>query len=185
MHFVNKAVVAPTAPTAAPAAPTAAAADVISLYTSSGTYTNVAVDTWGTSWSNGSQGPHLSDVALTGGTVKKYANLDFVGVEFFASANEIDATGMTTFHMSIWTPDATTFRVKLVDFGANTTPGGGDDTEAEVAVTSPAQGSWVEVEIPLSSFATLTHRDHLAQLIFSALPTGAATVFVDNVYFHK
>lgn len=180
------------APTAAAAAPTAAAADVISLYTSSGTYTNHAVDTWGTDWSNGGQGPHLTDVALTGGTVKKYASLDFVGIEF-TGANLVDASQMTHFHVSLWTPNATSFRVKLVDFGADGAYTGSDNTEAYVDLdssTTPAltQGGWLELDIPMSAFLANNagwNRAHLAQLIYAAQPTAAATVYVDNVYFHK
>ena len=43
---------------------------------------------------------------------------------------------MEHFNLDVWTPDATTFRVKLVDFGADAAFGGGDDTEHELAFES-------------------------------------------------
>ena len=176
----------PTAPTVVAATPSALAADVISLYTSSGTYTNVAVDTWRTSWSAAT----LSDytIAGTSSVVKKYSALDFVGIE--TAATVVDATAMNYVHVDFWTPDATTFRIKLVDFGADGAYGGGNDTVHEIAfdsTTTPAlvQGAWVSLDIPLSSFTGLASRSHLAQYIFSALPVAVPTVFIDNFYFHK
>jgi hypothetical protein len=174
---------APTAPTVKPAVPTAAPADVISLLSTA--YTNVPVDTWRTDWSAGT----LTDVTIDGDPMKEYSALDFVGVEF-TGANLIDASAMTHFHVDVWTPNATTFRVKLVDWGADGAFGGGDDTEAEVAfdaTTTPAltTGGWVSLDIPFTAMPTLTARAHLAQLIFSALPTAATTAYVDNLYFHR
>jgi len=183
----------PTAPTTAPPAPTVLLANVISLLSKA--YTNVAVDTWGTSWSNNSAGPNLTDVTIAGDPMKKYTGLQFVGIEFIgaAGANEIDATTMTHFHVDIWTPDLTDFRVKLVDFGADKAFAGGDDSEglftATSASTPPLTGTsqWVSLDIPLASFVPTPatwNRGHLAQLLF--ISGGApGTVFVDNVYFHK
>jgi hypothetical protein len=174
----------PTVPAAAPPAPTAPAADVISLLSTA--YTNVPVDTWRTSWSSAT----LADVTIGGDPVKRYTDLDFVGVEF-TGINTIDATAMTHFHVDVWTPDATTFRVKLVDAGADgdivTTADNSEHELAFTAASTPAllTGGWVSLDLPLAAFANLTARAHLAQLIFSALPTGAATVYVDNVYFYR
>jgi len=172
-----------TQPTTAPAAPTAAPADVISLLSKA--YTNVGVDTWRTSWSQAT----LADVTIGGDPMKEYTGLDVVGIET-TGANLIDATAMTHFHVDVWTPNATTLKVKLVDFGADGAFAGGDDTEHELvfnAGSTPAlaTGAWVSLDLPLSSFTGLTNRAHMAQLIFAGVPTGAATLYVDNVYFHK
>jgi len=180
---VNVGNVAPQAPTTAPPAPTLQAADVISLLSKA--YTNVAVDTWGTTWSNSGAGPNLTEVTIGGDPMKKYTSLLFVGVE--TTTTPIDATAMTHFHLDVWTPDATVLKVKLVDFGAGGAFGGGDDTEHELtfnAGSTPAlvPGTWLQLDLPLSSFAGLTTRAHMAQLILSS---STATVFVDNVYFHK
>jgi hypothetical protein len=143
----------------------------------SNAYTNVTVDTWRTGWSNAS----LEAVQVAGNDVKKYTNLVFVGVET-AGANMIDATTMTHLHLDVWTPDVTTFKVKLVDFGANAAWSGGDDVEHELTF-SPTASTWNSYNIPLSDFTNLTTRAHMAQYIFSGAPTGK--VFIDNMYFYN
>ncbi len=183
-------VITPVVPTTAPPRPTVDPSKVISLLSKA--YTNVPVDTWGTSWSNGNAGPNLTELTIGGDDVKKYTKLQYVGVEFFASGNAIDATSMTYLHLDIWTPDITDFHVKLVDFGANAVYGGGDDSEAEVAINSTSMpqltGSkqWVSLDIPMANFGGLASRKHLSQLIFvGATPWGQGTVYVDNIYFHN
>jgi hypothetical protein len=169
-----------TAPPDHPApTPTVPAADVISLF--SHAYSNVPVDTWSATWDNAD----VSDVTLSGNATKLYTNLVVAGIEF--GAHPIDATAMTSFHMDVWATSGTTFRVKLVDFGANGAFGGGDDSESELTfdgTTTPAlvTGTWVGIEVPLSEFASLASRAHLAQLILSG---DTRTVFVDNVYLHR
>jgi hypothetical protein len=169
-----------TEPLVAAPTPTVNAADVISLF--SDAYTDVAVDTWRTVWSNAT----LEDVEVAGNATKKYSSLGFVGVE--TVMNQIDISEMTHFHVDVWTPDAAAFRIKLVDFGANGTfdgPGAGDDTEHELEYGSPMLGEWISLDIPLADFAGLTSLNNFAQLIFSADPFGAPTLFIDNVYFHR
>ena len=170
------------APPAAPApTPTVPAANVISLY--SGAYTNVPVDTWNATWGQAT----LTDISIAGNATKLYTKLVFAGIDF--SSHPVDATTMTTFHMDVFIPSDSTFKVKLVDYGANGVYGGGDDTQCELTFRSasvPAgftNGAWSPLEIPLASFATtMTARAHVAQLIISG---NSSTVYVDNVYFHK
>lgn len=162
-------------PMVAAPTPTRPAANVISLF--SDAYTNVPVDTWKTDWSSA----FLEDVNIQGNPTKKYSLLDFVGIE--TVANPIDATDMTQFHIDVWSANFTFFAVKLVDFGADGAFGGGDDVEHQIDFTTPAQGEWVSLDIPLSDFTGLTTRAHIAQYILVGQPTGANTVFVDNVYF--
>ena len=50
---------------------------------------------------------------------------------------------------------------------------------------NPEKEKWVSLDIPLSDFTGLTARAHIAQLIYAAAPTGSATVYLDNVYFHN
>lgn len=173
----------PSAPVTAAPTPTYTAANAISLF--SNAYTNVAVDTWSASWDQAD----VTDLQVAGNATKKYTNLVFAGIEFTSAP--IDASQMTNFRMDIWTPDGTTspatFKVKLVDFGANGTFGGGDDVEHELAftaATTPAlrTGQWVTLDIPLSQFTGLTTKAHLAQLIISG---DLRTVFVDNVLLHR
>jgi hypothetical protein len=114
--------------------------------------------------------------------VKLYSNLDFVGIETVSS--QIDASGMTHFHVDYWTGNATVFRIKLVDFGADGGFQGGDDTEHQIEFNvTPNQ--WVSLDIPLADFTGLTTTENIAQYIFSAATAGEANVYIDNVYFHN
>jgi hypothetical protein len=89
---------------------------------------------------------------------------------------------MYKLHVDLWTPNSTTFKVKLVDFGANGTYAGGDDVEHELTL-SPTLDSWNSYTLLLSDFTGLTTKNHVAQLIFSSLPGGTSVAYIDNVYF--
>ena len=173
----------PSEPSEAAPTPSHHADSVISFF--SDAYTDVTVDTWSASWDQAD----VEDVQIAGNATKRYTNLVFAGIEF--TSNTVDATGMTHFRIDIWTPDPTAapavFKVKLVDFGADGSFAGGDDTEHEISLTASsdpalATAQWLSYDIPLSDFTALTTRGHLAQLIISGDPN---TVFVDNVYLRK
>ncbi len=165
-----------TEPMTAAPTPTRPAANVISLF--SDAYTDVPVDTWRTDWSSAA----LTDLEIQGNPTKRYSALDFVGIE--TVANQIDVTEMTHIHLDVWSADFTQFSVKLVDFGADGVFGGGDDSEHQIDLPNPAQGQWVGLDLPLADFTGLTNRTNMAQYILVGQPTGATTVFVDNVYFY-
>jgi len=171
------------APTEGPSAPTADAANVISMFSDS--YEDVAVDTWKTDWSNVGS---YDEVDLSGNMVKKYTDLGFVGIETVQT--QVNASEMTHINMDVWTSNATEFKIKLVDFGAtggysgDGGDGQGDDTEHEVT-TTPAQGEWVTLSIPLSDFTGLTAKSNIAQLIISGAPYQELDIYIDNVYFSK
>ena len=148
---------------------------VISLF--SNAYTNVPVDMWITDWSQA----ELEETDINGNDVKKYSNLTFVGV--ITEATQIDATNMTHFRTDIFSLDTDTFKVKLVDFGADGAWQGGDDVEHEVVVENIPKGEWVTIDLALEDFTGLTTRAHISQLIYTAEPAGA-TVLVDNVFFY-
>ena len=165
------------APTVAAPTPTRTSNGVISLF--SNAYTNVPVDTWLTGWSPGAT--VLTDTLIAGNSTKRYTNVSFLGVEF--TAPTVNATNMDFMHIDIWTPNASVFKLKLVDFGANGIyDGGGDDREHEVTYNNPIQGSWISYDIPFTSFTGLTTRGHLAQMILSG---SGSTLFIDNVYFYN
>ncbi|MFM7710450.1 MAG: hypothetical protein ACKO5C_05995, partial [Ferruginibacter sp.] len=166
-------VTSPPPASAAPTPPTRNAANVISLF--SNAYTNVSVDTWSAVWDQAD----VEDVTVSGNATKKYSNLLFAGVEFTSAT--VNANNMEKFHIDVWTPDATVFKVKLVDFGADGGYGGGDDVEHELGYT-PALSSWNSYDINLSDFTGLVTRGHLAQMIFVA---STSTVYIDNVYFWR
>lgn len=164
--------------------PTSAAPDpnvdpdkVISLF--SDVYTNVPVDTWRTDWSNAT----LEDISINDNNIKKYSDLNFVGIE--TVANQIDAAEMTHLHLDVWTANATEIKIKLVDFGADAAFDGGDDVEHEITIPNPAQQEWVALDIPLSDFTGLTTKANIAQLILVGSPSGQNTLYIDNVYFYN
>src|SRR5690606_10382544 len=153
-----------------------AADKVISLF--SDVYTNVAVDTWRTDWSAAT----LEDISINGNNVKKYSDLNFVGIETVGT--QIDASAMTHFHVDVWTANAAEIKIKLVDLGADGAFNGGDDVEHEITIASPAQQEWVSIDILLSDFTGLTTRANIAQLIFVGSPSGQNTLYIDNVFFY-
>ena len=167
----------PDAPVVAAPAPTENEEDVISLF--SNAYTNVTIDTWLTTWSSA----QLEDLQIEGNDTKRYYELDFAGAEMIN--NPIDASEMDYLHLDVWSPNATEFKVKLVDLG-------GDAVEGELAFDIN-QGEWVSLEIPLEDFADatmvtdennlLTVRNSIQQFIISGTPTGTLDVYVDNIYF--
>ena len=186
---LNTIAVTVTAPLAVPttlaATPTRLPADVIAMFNSSGTYTNVPVNTWNSDWS-----PQiLSNYVIDTKTVMKYTNLDYVGIEFYNPGPAIDATGFTTLHIDVWTPNGAKFSVQLVN---NV---GGGQTVGQVnldGTTTPAisTGSWVGLDIPLSSFtaAGLGGINALGQMLFLNQGVGSvpgAIFYIDNVYFWK
>ena len=162
--------------------PTANPDSVISMF--SNAYMDVPIDTWNTGWEFSTA--QTDDVQVDGDDIKRYKNLNFVGIEF--SSQTIDASDMTHFHIDIWTPDPTAppaaFKILLVDFGADGSFDGGDDSSHELTFTSPilTTGTWISLDIPLSNFSNLTNREHLAQLVLSSI--DLPNVFVDNVYFY-
>ena len=159
-------------PSAAPT-PTYTSTGVISIY--SDAYTNVAMDNYDATWSAGTYTP----LVISGNNTIKYSNLSYVGLE--STTTPINATSMNIFHIDAWTSNMTTFRVKLVDFGADGLYGGGDDSEHELTLT-PTLSGWNSYNLFLSDFTNLTARAHIAQIILSGAPTGG-TVYVDNLYF--
>ena len=166
-------------PNAPPPTPEVPAEDVISLF--SDAYADVHVDTWSAVWDVAD----VADVQIGGNTAKKYTNLAYAGIEF--TSQPVDASAMTELHVDLWTNDASAFRIKLVDFGANGVFGGGDDSEHEITLNEGSMppittGEWNVLEIPLSAFAGLASRAHLAQMIISG---ASPTVYLDNVYFYK
>ncbi|MEZ4883537.1 MAG: hypothetical protein R3E32_02280 [Chitinophagales bacterium] len=171
-----------SAPTTPAPTPTRNAANVISLF--SNAYNDVPVDTWNPFWEFSTAVNF--DIQVQGDDIKQYKLLNFVGIEFVSQ--QIDASDMTHFHMDIWTPDPTAppavFKILLVDFGADGSFGGGDDSSHELPFSSPTlvTNQWISLDIPLSNFVGLNSRKNLAQLVLSG---DIPTINLDNVYFYK
>lgn len=176
------------APLSTPApAPTKPANRVISLFSDS--YTNVPVTTWRTDWSGA--GP-VSDTVIGGNNIKKYTNVDFVGIEL----PPIDVTLADSVHISVWTPSAVTFALKLVNLTGPSDPLRENIVQFRAQASThtygpaPKQGEWNVYSIPLSLYATqngalrLTNRNAIFQLLFVGdAPFGNNIYYVDDIFF--
>jgi len=165
-----------TEPTQAAPAPMQDATSVISLF--SDAYDDVNVDFWRTDWSVAD----FEDVIVDGNATKKYSNLDFVGIE--TTTSTVDASGMTHFHVDVWTPNLTQLALVLVDFGPDGAFDGGDDVQHRIEFDMPAQGEWISLDIPFTDLPGLTTRSNIAQYILAGQPAGEGTLYVDNMYFY-
>ena len=154
-------------PTVAATAPTRAAANVVSLF--SDAYTNVA----GTDWfPNRGQTTVVTDELIAGNTTKKYATLNYQGVQF---ASPVNASSMTNLHIDLWTPNCTAFDVFLINIPPL--------TQREQAVTlTPTLSGWNSFDIPLSSYNTIDLAN-IGQIKSVGTPFGSSTVYLDNIYF--
>jgi hypothetical protein len=181
--------------------PTRPQSTVLSMYNSSGVYTNTPVERWLAAWSGSSYNTYT--IPATGRVVLKYSNLQYAGVEFYnndptlgAGGDNvggptnfaINATSYDTFHVDIWTPDANQFGIQLVSI---------NPTEAAQVDYLPASGKiiddhWVSLDIPLSTFAALntnTVFSDLQQMLWIDNQAGggvtSGTFYIDNVYFYN
>ncbi|MBO6793804.1 MAG: T9SS type A sorting domain-containing protein [Balneolaceae bacterium] len=158
---------------------------VVSLF--SNHYENIVVDTWSAPWDQAD----VEDATIQGDDVKLYTNVNFAGIEFFRT-DQIDGTDLTHLYFNLWTEDpidsTTNFKVKLVDFGANGSFGGGDDVEHELTFDkSTTEGfeskSWIIFDIPLNDFVNMTTRANLSQLLFVSR-SSIDDFYLDNLYFY-
>ncbi len=182
----------PSAPLTPAADPGARAANqVVSLFTSSNIYATKAIDTFGTPWSNNGAGPFLTNYTIPSASmrvVKRYATLNYVGWDSLNPNTHINVPGTWTLHLSVWTANATTFSVKLVTFNA---PGGGNTggtngAEFQFNFSGLMQGTWNELNVPLTAF-TGVDTTHIGQIIIANnTPTlESGTFFLDNIYFFQ
>jgi hypothetical protein len=169
-------------PTSAPTAPTQAAGDVVSIL--SNTYTPLASNftpavpaaslnfypDWG-------QGTTFAEFPVAGNPIKKYAALDYQGIDFGGSIN---ASGMTTLHWDIWTDVATTLRISLISNGTG-----------ERYVSRTTAVGWNRYDIPLTEYTSQSgfSVSSIFQFKFEEFPmayrAGTKTVYLYNLYFWK
>ena len=161
-------VTAATGPsTAAPTPPGRIPADVISLF--SGAYTDLTGTDWNPNWG---QTTVVSDVSIAGNPTKKYAGLNYQGVQFAAAIN---ASAMTNLHLDIWTADCTSLDVFLINPGF----------EKSVTI-APTLSGWKSVDINLSDYtAQGINLGNIIQFKFVGTPGSGSTVYLDNIYFYK
>ncbi len=150
-----------TEPTIAAPTPTDPAANVVSLF--SDAYTSIGGIDYNPNWG---QATFVTEESIAGNNTLKYSGLNYQGTDF--SANPQDVSTMDSLHLDFWTADSTALNVYLISPGP-----------AETAFALPVTaGTWVSVDIPLSSFSGVDLSD-VIQLKFD----GNGSVFLDNIYF--
>ena len=150
---------------AAPTPPDRNPEDVISVF--SDAYTNVP-DTDFFPWWEQTTEPSI--VEIEGNETLKYANFNYQGTQF---ANPLDVTEMETFHLDMWTADASSVNVFLISTGP-----------VETAYALPITlNEWVSYDIPLTEFTGVDLAD-VIQLKFDG-GTGVETIYLDNLYFYR
>jgi len=166
----------PPAPTvAAPTPPARPAADVISLF--SDAYTNIPIDTWSASWDDS----NIEDVTIQGNATKKILFTNFLGVILTTAVN---ATEMTHFHMDYWVQQPSLVGKVLNPKLSNHATGNGETNALLLTHLPTENGSWVSLDVPLSSFTPQATFDRQAIKEF-LLTSNINVVYVDNIYLHK
>jgi hypothetical protein len=100
-----------------------------------------------------------------------YENLNYQGIELGSSQN-LSGAGMVYLHVDFWTANSTDLSVYLISPGP---------VETEVLLIPPgATGTWVSVDIPLTSFAPVDLTD-----VFQFKFEGNGTIYLDNLLFHQ
>ena len=179
---------------AAPTPPYRNVADVKSIYGDKYTSSTIGrlayggnVDSYNTDWCGGV----TSEVIISGNAANKITGLGCEGVAF--QTNRINATEFTYLHMDIWTASPTLDKSFNLKF-SNWNGGSGEDSAIEFSyrnASTPAlpnsnPGTWLSLDIPLSSFTIAgggkLNRNDIVQFIITS---DLGIVYYDNVYFYK
>ena len=184
---------APTLPTTAltPDTTTYPPANVKSIYSDS--YTNATIDSYEPFWiwSGGGMTTAYSIKSVVGNNYIRYTNLNdtynqkgiLVAISF--ETVPVDISAMTTFHMDVFVQATSPHKenkpiIRLEDWSQNY--GGTNSIGSYTSSTELATGSWVPLDIPLSSFTGLSGKSHLVHIVLENFPS---IICVDNIYFHK
>ena len=171
-YTVNFVVTGPS--TNAPTPPARATSDVISLF--SDAYTNIPVTEWSTPWDDS----NIQDITLTGNAMKKINSGNFLGVQL---ANYVDASSMTHFHMDYYIDAGVNLVGKVLNPKWSNHAAQAGETSALLLTHLPTTtGSWVSIDVPLTSFAGAQSREALYQFLITS---NLGSVYVDNIYLHK
>lgn len=162
--------------------PTRDPANVTSVF--SDAYTNINVDYYNGYWAP-FQTTQSADFQVGNDRVLNYTNFNFVGIQ--VTSPTVNIGNRSNLHLDLYFPDninpGATFKVRVLDFGANGAPGGGDDVSDIVTLTNPALAArtWLSFDIPFSSLPGLATKGHFGQIIFEG--TNISNFFADNIYF--
>jgi len=169
------------APIKAASTPTVNTAAVKSLISSNTNYAATSA-----TFSNVCCGTQATNFSLNSRNIKKYAGLTFSLIDL---ASVLNVTDYSYVSVDVWSSKSTTFKLKIVDYGAdgvNKYSGNNlaqDDTESELAAPFTVGGGWQTVKIDLGDFTGLSSKTKIGQIVLSA--TGAPDVYIDNLFFGK
>ncbi|MGD0812042.1 MAG: hypothetical protein ABSA83_00410 [Verrucomicrobiota bacterium] len=165
-------------PTTVAPSPTLPQGHVISLYNSSGTYTNIAGVNYYEDWGGWSIGQDYSIPP----TVLAYYYVSYGGIGF--EANPQDVAGCTNLHMDVFTPNGNCFALRMVDTSGHT---------ADIIYTTAGgvitSGSWIGLNMEMSQFTAINPALNLASIQQLGLiandggETAGADYYLDNIYF--
>lgn len=162
--------------------PTRDPAYVTSIF--SDAYTNINVDYYNGYWQPW-QTTQSADFQVGNDKVLNFTNFNFVGIQ--VTTPTISIANRSNLHLDLYFPDninpGATFKVRVLDFGANGAPGGGDDVSDIVTLTNPSltARTWLSFDIPFSSLPGLSTKAHFGQIILEG--SNIANFFADNIYF--
>ncbi|MEY4938239.1 MAG: hypothetical protein RIS64_4600, partial [Bacteroidota bacterium] len=95
----------------------------------------------------------------------------------------------THFHMDIWTDTPTVDKSFNIKF-SNWAGGAGEANAIEYSttnanfLTNPNPGTWISLDIPLTSFLPINGSDR-SDLVQFVISSDLGTVYYDNLYLHK
>jgi hypothetical protein len=157
--------------TSAPAQPNRQVADVISIYSSK--YTNVVGSNFNPNW--GQSGTY-AEFDLNGDKMLNYIKLTYQGIDI---GSAVDASTMETLHIDIWSADNISINIYPL-------PSGVAQADERFVTKTLVPNQWNSFDIPLSDFTSQgLPLNNLKQFKFVGNPSGAGTVFIDNIYFYK
>ncbi|AGC77495.1 putative secreted protein (Por secretion system target) [Nonlabens dokdonensis] len=179
-YTISFAAVGPSMGTATP--PNRPAADVISIF--SDAYTDIAVDTFDTSWCPGG----TSDVVVAGEAMKRIDGLGCEGIDW-QGARTIDATGFTHFHMDVFIDEPNLIgkeiNMKFSQWGGT----GGEVSAFNINVGDGAAAAqtlvngWNIIDVTIdTAFTGDTTRNDIVQFVITS---NVPTIWYDNLYLHK
>ncbi len=161
--------------------------NVISLF--SDVFANVPVDNYNGFYLDGFQTTLGGAIVEGGNNIIDYTLLNFVAIEFYgregSGVQPVDASEMTHMHIDIRVNEnvdpSDFFRIEVFN---NFTTGSQIAGTYTVTGDDLQSNTWVEFDIPLSSFAGLTAQEALGAIIFVSDAT-IANVSLDNIFFYS
>ncbi|SDG38332.1 T9SS type A sorting domain-containing protein [Psychroflexus sediminis] len=176
--------VPPQPSTAAPLPPSRNSSDVISIF--SDAYTDITVDTFDTDWCPG----ETVELMIEGNATKRISGLGCEGIDW-QSARTVDASGMTHFHMDIWTESETldkSFNMKFSNWAGGTAEANAIEFSAtnasNPALPNPNPGTWISFDIPLTSFTEIDGSS-ISDIVQFVITSNLGTVYYDNLYLYS